>query len=140
MAEAILTHLADERFSASSAGSKPAGFVHPLAIEALRRLKIPLHEGRSKSWDEFVDQRINVAITLCDAAASGPCPAFPGDPLSAHWSLADPTFHFGDDEDRAQFAVRVAERLRAKIEGLIAMDWSAPRGEVERRLRYLGEI
>lgn len=140
MAEALLAHVSGGRFTVSSAGSKPAGYVHPLAVEALRRLKIPLHEARSKSWDEFVDQRIDVAITLCDAAVSEPCPAFPGEPLRAHWSLPDPTYHFGNDEDRVQFAVRVAERLRAKIEGLIALDWSAPRGEVERRLRYLGEI
>lgn len=140
MAEAMLRHLAGERFEAFSAGSSPAGFVHPLALEALRRLGIPIGDTRSKSWHEFTDIPLDMVITVCDSAAGESCPAFPGGPLRAHWSLPDPVFHLGPDEERSAFSTLIAERLRRKIEGLIAVDWLAPRDETERKLRFLGEI
>jgi len=140
MAEAILRHLGDERFEALSAGSHPAGFIHVLAEIALQRMGISLQEQTSKSWDQFVSTPIDAVITLCDAAAGLPCPLFPGGPIRAHWSLPDPTQQPGTDDERTAFATLVAQRLRAKIEAMIALDWNAPRGELQKRLEFLGEI
>jgi arsenate reductase len=140
MAEAILDELDKDRFEALSAGSHPAGFVHPLAIEALRRINVPLGDRRSKSWNEFADEQLDAVITVCDAAAAETCPAWPGGPLKAHWSLPDPAYHQGTVDERIEFAVRIAKRLHAKIEGLISVDWSAPRRDIEKRLAFLAEI
>ncbi len=140
MAEAILRHLGRGRFEASSAGSHPAGFVHLLAIDALKAMGIPLADQTSKSWDSFVGGPVDVVITVCDAAAAQACPVFPGSPLSAHWSLPDPVYHPGTDDERLAFALSVAERLRTKIEGLVQLDWSVDRAELKRRLEFLGEI
>ncbi len=140
MAEAILRHLASDRFEAMSAGSRPAGFIHPLAIEVMRNMNVPLENPRSKSWDEFSDKPVDVVITVCDAAAGMVCPVWSGAPISAHWSVPDPSEHPGSEEERLEFALRVAERLRVKIEAFIDLDWSMNRDELAQRLGFLGEI
>lgn len=140
MAEALLRHTGGDAFEALSAGSHPAGFVHPLAVEAMRRLEVPVDNLSSKSWDVFADRPVDVVITLCDNAAEERCPVFPGDPLRVHWSLPDPALYVGTDADRLEFALRVAERLAAKVRGLVAIDWIQPRSEIEERLEFLGEI
>jgi len=121
MAEAMLRHLAGGRFEALSAGSNPAGFVHPLALEALERLGIGAEGLRSKSWHEFADREVDVVITLCDNAASTPCPIWPGSPIQVHWPLPDPSFHAGTPQERLEFAVSVAEQLRRKLLAMIAL-------------------
>lgn len=140
MAEAILRHTGGNRFEALSAGSHPAGYVHPLALEALARLNISHEDGRSKSWDEFQTTPVDVVITVCDAAAQEACPNWIGAPITAHWSLPDPAMHPDGERERVEFAVRVAQRLFAKIEGLVALDWSKPPAALTERLRFLGEI
>jgi arsenate reductase len=140
MAEAILRHLSGKKFRAHSAGSRPAGFIHPLAVHALTVLRVPLGELTSKNWNEFGQTQIDVVITLCDSAAKESCPFFPGTRFNAHWSLPDPAFHVGNEAERASFAVSVAQRIRAKIEGFVAIDWESPTEEIAARLRFLGEI
>ncbi len=140
MGEAILRHLGGERFEACSAGSHPAGFVHDLAVRALTRLRVPVGELRSKSWDEFAGQPLDVVITVCDNAAALPCPVWHGPAVRSHWALPDPATFLGTPDEMLEYAVRVARRLYAKIEGLVEVDFSLPRGEVQRRLDRLGEI
>jgi len=141
MAEAVLRHLGGGHFEAFSAGTWPAGFIHPLAVEALRALGVPLSEGQtSKSWDEFAGLPFDAVITVCDAAASETCPVWAGDAIKAHWPLPDPAYYPGDDDERLRFAVHVAQRIRAKVEGLISADWSVDRSELTERLNFLGEI
>jgi arsenate reductase len=140
MAEALLGHLGGERFEALSAGSHPAGFIHPLAVDALRPMDVPLTGQTSKSWDSLIGTPVDAVVTLCDAAAAEICPVFPGSPISVHWSLPDPVYHAGTDEERLAFARSVAERLGAKIAGLVQLDWSADRAEIRKRLEFLGEI
>ncbi len=140
MAEAILRHLRADRFEALSAGSHPAGFVHEVAIDTMRRMTIPMEDHASKSWDEFAQTPVDVVITLCDEAATEPCPTWVGGPITSHWSLPDPTYHPGSDEERREFALRIAERLRTKIERMVELDWSAESGELKKRLDFLGEI
>ncbi|MBU0716981.1 MAG: arsenate reductase ArsC [Planctomycetes bacterium] len=140
MAEALLRRIGGERFEACSAGSQPAGFIHGLAIEAMRRMGISVEGQESKSWDVFRDDPVDAVITLCDAAAAETCPQWPGAPLTAHWSLPDPAYHPGAEEERMELAMRVADRLRLKIEGLVNLDWSADRQQLAKHLNDLGEI
>jgi arsenate reductase len=122
MGEALLRHIAPERFEALSAGTYPAGYVHPLATAAMQKLGVPMDGQRSKSWDEFEDTPVDVVITVCDAAARESCPVWSGRAVRAFWPLPDPSFHPGTNEERLNFAVMVAGRLRAKLEGLIQLD------------------
>jgi len=140
MAEALLRHMGGERFEPYSAGSTPAGFIHPLAIAALKRLDVAMSEQESKSWDVFAEVPLDAVITLCDQAARESCPTWPGGPAKAHWPLPDPAYHPGTEAERAEFALRIAERLRAKIAGLLALEWQKGRAAIEERLRFLGEI
>lgn len=140
MAEAILRHLAADRFEALSAGSHPAGYVHPLAVEAMKRLDIPVLNQDSKSWDLFTETKIDVVITVCDAAAAETCPVWTDSPICVHWFLPDPATHPGTAEERMALALRVADRLRLKLEALAGLDWTLPRDDLLTRLQFLGEI
>lgn len=140
MAEAMLRLVGGEAFESLSAGSHPAGFIHPLAFEVLQRLHVPVGDQQSKSWDEFTHKSIDAVITLCDAAAAEPCPTFGGEAMRAHWSTPDPAFHPGTVEERIEYAMLIGRRLMAKIEGLVRLDWSAERAAFEQQIRFLGDI
>lgn len=140
MAEAILRSLDGDRYEALSAGSHPAGYVHPLAIAALQELGIPLHEAESKSWDVYAKTALDVVITVCDDAAEEPCPVWPAHTITTHWSMPDPAGHVGTEDERARFALSVANRFMRKIEGLIQIDWSQATPLIQERLDFLGEI
>src|SRR5262245_48648624 len=87
------------RLKAYSAGSQPAGRVHPLAIETLEHSQLPTDGLRSKSWDEFAAAdapHMDIVVTVCDRAANETCPIWPGHPATAHWSIADPAGVDGD--------------------------------------------
>lgn len=121
MAEAILRHLGGDRFEARSAGTDPAGFVHPLALETMRRMDIATTGQHSKGCEEVAGQRHDVIITLCDHAAAELSTAWPGDPATAHWGLPDPSFAPGSDEDRLAAAADVAETLQRRIQRLVSL-------------------
>ena len=93
LAESLLNGMAAHRFTAWSAGSQPKGEVHPLALQVLEHLNLP-HEGlRSKSWNEFAGPdapALDFVFTVCDNAAGEVCPVWPGQPMTAHWGIADP--------------------------------------------------
>ena len=95
LAEALLNFWGQGKFRAFSAGSHPAGYVHPLALELLRKRGLPTDGLRSQSWDEFVSPKapdLRFMFTLCDRAAAEVCPLWPEHPLSAHWGIRDPAF------------------------------------------------
>lgn len=98
MAEALINHLSAERYKAVSAGSKPAGYVHPKSIETLERHGIDAGQPYSKSWDEFEGQTFDLVITVCDAAAAESCPVFFGNHEKLHWSTPDPAAATGNEE------------------------------------------
>lgn len=118
MAEALLRHIGGERFAVFSAGSNPAGYVHPLAIEALRRMGISTEGQFSKGWEEFAAEPMDAIITVCDSVAERGCPAWPGQPATAHWGVPDPSFVPGSLEERLEAAATVARQLRCWIEKL----------------------
>lgn len=102
MAEAILRRKGIPNFTAFSAGSHPAGFVHPEAIGQLDEAHISTQGLRSKSWDEFSKPGappLNFAFTVCDKAAAEVCPYWPGQPMTAHWGIPDPAAVKGTAEE-----------------------------------------
>ena len=93
LAEVILNREGKGRFRAFSAGSYPKGAVHPAALDMLNELDLPTAGLRSKSWDEFAKPGappLDFVFTVCDNAAGEVCPAWPGQPMTAHWGIEDP--------------------------------------------------
>ncbi|MHA7968787.1 arsenate reductase ArsC [Rhizobium sp. CAU 1783] len=104
LAEACLNREGKGRFTAYSAGSHPKGEVHPLAIELLKRANYDTSGLRSKSWDEFAvagAPKMDFVFTVCDSAAAESCPVWPGQPMTAHWGVADPAAVEGSATEKA---------------------------------------
>lgn len=103
LAEAILKRDGIGRFHAFSAGSDPRGAVHPFALDLLKRQNHPVDGVRSKSWDEFAAPdapQMDFVFTVCDAAAAETCPVWPGQPMTAHWGVPDPSAVDGTEAER----------------------------------------
>lgn len=116
MAEALINERRDARWQAFSAGSRPAGRVHPRAIATLARHGVEAAAPRSKSWEEFAGQHFDHVITVCDAAAAEPCPAFAGGAARLHWSIPDPAAVQGTEEEIDAAFERVFAELSRRIE------------------------
>jgi len=108
IAECVTNRLGNGRFKGFSAGSQPSGRVHPYALDLLRHLNYDTTHLRSKSWEEFTAPEapsLDFVFTVCDNAASEACPVWPGQPISAHWGLPDPSAATGtESEQRFAFA------------------------------------
>jgi len=101
-AEAILNQKGRPNFRAYSAGSHPTGRVNPYAIKQLETAKLPVSDLRSKSWDEFAESgapKMDFVFTVCDDAAGEICPLWPGQPVTAHWGVPDPSAATGSTEE-----------------------------------------
>jgi arsenate reductase len=116
MAEAMINQLGEGRFFAVSAGSEPAGYVHPGSIAALQRHGFRVGEPRSKSWDEFANHEFDIVITVCDRAAAESCPVFIGNVAKKHWSTPDPASVQGGEENVNQAFDSALAMLRDRIE------------------------
>lgn len=133
LCEAITRHMASQHANGStvevaSAGSQPAGEVHPRTLEALARHGISTQGLRSQSWDDFADFNPDVAITVCDSAAGESCPLWMGRSQKVHWGLSDPSKVTGsEDEVRGAFD-RTIEAIQARIAALLALDGTALSG------------
>lgn len=128
MAESILNHYGHGSFRAYSAGSHPSGSVNPHALDLLRRLGMPRQGLRSKSWDEFAAAdapRLDFVFTVCDNAAAEVCPVWPGQPLSAHWGVADPAAARGDEIEVAQAFRRAFRELEHRIRIFVSLPFGA---------------
>ena len=105
LAEAILNHRGKGRFTAYSAGSRPSGQPRPEAIKQLESSGLSTEGLRSKSWNEFAAPdapRLDFVFTVCDNAANEQCPYWPGQPMTAHWGIADPAAVTGSPEEIAR--------------------------------------
>src|ERR1700745_4041252 len=111
LAEAILNFKGRPTFSAYSAGSHPTGKVRPEALRELEIAHLPTEGLRSKSWDEFAKPgapAMDFVFTVCDQAAGEVCPIWPGEPITAHWGVADPAAV--EDPEKRRQAFRAALR------------------------------
>ncbi len=119
LAEGILRAAAGDVLNVVSAGSKPAGYVHPLAIRAMAEIGIDISGHRSKSWNEFMAPPVETVITVCGNADQA-CPIFPGQVNRHHWPFDDPAHATGTEEE--QFAVfrRVRNEIRQRFEAYAA--------------------
>lgn len=116
MAEAITNHYSNGRYLAFSAGSDPTGSVHPKAAETLANHGIKPNAPRSKSWNEFKSESIDLVITVCDQAARENCPIFPGHPKKLHWSIPDPAKVKGSEMQINTAFEEVFRQLKQRIE------------------------
>ena len=114
MAEALINALKDG-YQAVSAGSFPAGYVHPKSIETLQRHGIDPGEPRSKSWDEFTGQHFDYVITVCDNAANEVCPVMSGPQTKLHWSTPDPAKAEGTEADITAAFDSAYDMLKTRI-------------------------
>ena len=115
MAEALINHLAGERYRAVSAGSAPTGAIHPASLSALARRGLQCDSARRKSWDEFESSRFELVITVCNSAAAEPCPFFLGESERLHWDTPDPALATGSAEDISEVFDGVLASLERRI-------------------------
>lgn len=131
LAESLVNHWGRGKFVGFSAGSSPKGTVHPIAIELLKNMKMPTDGMRSKSWDEFAAPgapALDFVFTVCDNAAGEMCPIWPGQPMTAHWGVADPAAVEGSETEK-WLAFRAAFR---ELESRIKIFTSLPIRSLDR--------
>ena len=120
IAEGILRQAAGDFIDVQSAGSKPAGYVHPKAIEVMREIGIDISGHRSKHLDEFLGQgKIETVITVCGNADQA-CPMFPGQVNRYHWGFDDPAKAQGTDEDQLAVFRGVRDEMQRIFEAYAA--------------------
>jgi len=112
LAEGVLRHAAGDLLDVVSAGSRPAGYVHPLALEVMREIGIDLSGHTSKHLQEFTSREIETVITVCGNADQA-CPVFPGQVNRHHWPFVDPAHATGTDEEKKAVFRRVRDEIRA---------------------------
>jgi arsenate reductase len=111
LAEGILRAVAGDFLNVASAGSKPAGFVHPLAIRSMAEIEIDLSGHASKHLDEFLGREVETVITVCGNADAA-CPVFPGQVNRHHWPFEDPAHAQGTEEEKLEVFRRVRDEIR----------------------------
>jgi arsenate reductase (thioredoxin) len=124
MAEAILNKLGAEKIRAYSAGSQPKGQVHPEALRLLQSAGYDTSGLRSKAWSEFAKPgapRLDFVFTVCDNAAGGACPVWPGQPLTAHWGVPDPATAIGSPADVGLAFKEAYRMLHDRIKAFAAL-------------------
>ena len=131
------------RFVAYSAGSHPAGKVNPFAIDLLEKNRLPTQGLRSKNWDEFAAPgapKMDFVFTVCDNAAGEVCPIWPGQPITAHWGVADPAAVVGSDEAKRKAFLRAFTELSTRINLLLALPVEKlERTALKRKLDEIGK-
>ena len=120
LGEATFNHLAPTGWHAMSAGSKPAGYVHPHSLALLAREGISTEGYHSKSWDNL-PATPDIVISVCGNAANEACPAYLGPVLRSHWGVEDPAHATGTDEEIDAAFVKAYSILRARIEAFFAL-------------------
>jgi arsenate reductase len=119
LAEGILCHAAGNLIEVRSAGSKPAGYVHPQAIEVMKEIGIDISGHTSKHMSEFLNKNITTVITVCGNADQA-CPMFPGQVNRYHWGFDDPAHAKGTDEEVLAVFRRVRDQIKLVFEAYAA--------------------
>ncbi|MBU4434227.1 MAG: arsenate reductase ArsC [Alphaproteobacteria bacterium] len=146
MAESIMNRVGAGRFTASSAGSMPSGAVNPHAIHLLNTLNYKTDHLRSKAWDEFSKASnpdapdLDFVFTVCDNAAGEVCPIWPGQPMTAHWGIPDPSAAAGTEVETALAFAEAYRQLNARISLFCALPMaSIDKLSLQRRLDEIGK-
>ncbi|MAN81104.1 MAG: ArsR family transcriptional regulator [Rhodospirillaceae bacterium] len=143
IAEAVLNRLGTGRFKAFSAGSLPAGRVHPYALDLLRNHDYPTADLRSKNWDEFTvpgAPEMDFVFTVCDNAANEVCPVWPGQPVSAHWGVPDPAAVAGNEAVRRAAFADTMRYMTNRISAFVSLPLaSLDRMTLKKRLDDIGK-
>jgi len=143
MAEAIMNDLGKGHFSAYSAGSHPRGAVHPMTLEVLTHQGYSVASLRSKSWTEFAlpaAPAMDFIFTVCDQAAGEVCPAWPGQPVTAHWGFADPAVATGEHEERLRAFTLAEFQITNRIRLFMNLPFDKlDRLSLQNRLHALGK-
>lgn len=124
LAESLLNHLGKDRFRAFSAGSHPTGTLNPFVLELLEQQRMPTNHLRSKSWLEFAQPGapvLDFVFTVCDDVAGEACPAWPGQPMTAHWGIEDPAAVEGSDEAKRNAVSNGYRLLNRRISVFISL-------------------
>ena len=144
MAEALLSRWSEGKFKSYSAGSHPKGKVHPLALELLEKQGFDTASFRSKSWEEFANQdapKIDFVFTVCDNAANEVCPVWPGQPMSAHWGIADPDQHGLPVELQRKLFLKAYSELNNRIKLFISLPFARlEKMSLQEKLNEIGKI
>ncbi|MDO9282234.1 MAG: arsenate reductase ArsC [Methylotenera sp.] len=142
LAEATFNALAPKGMQAISAGSKPAGYVHPRSIALLKRKGIATDGYFSKSWDNLAVTP-DVVITVCGNAAGETCPAYLGNVMRAHWGVEDPAKATGTEAEIDASFEEAYLILRNRIEAFLALPLDALQHDAkqfEEQLKRIGTI
>ena len=143
LAEAYLDARGNGRFRAYSAGSHPNGEINPFALELLGKHRIDTGGLRSKSWDEFSvpgAPQLHFVFTVCDNAAGEACPLWPGQPITAHWGVADPAAVQGSEEDKRKAFLKAFTELSTRINLMLALPMDKlDRQALTGRLKEIGK-
>jgi arsenate reductase len=118
MAECAMNRWGGGRFRAFSAGSTPRGAVHPITLQVLTEFSYETGALSSKSWNDFAladGPPLDFVFTLCDRAAAETCPAWPGQPIRAHWGIEDPVSAAGSDRAKRRIFAKVYKELERRI-------------------------
>jgi arsenate reductase len=129
LAEGILRAAVGDKLRVASAGSKPAGYVHPLAIQVMKEIGIDISQHQSKHLNEFLSQPVETVITVCGNADQA-CPIFPGQVNRHHWGFDDPAQATGSDQEKLVVFRRVREEIRRVFEA-----YAAGRHDEQKRVR-----
>ena len=144
LAESLINAWGRGKFVGYSAGSLPKGKVHPIALELLRHMKLRTEGLRSKSWDEFAQSNaphLDFVFTVCDNAAAETCPVWPGQPMTAHWGVADPAAVEGSDTEKWLAFRRAFQELESRIKIFTSLPIrSLDRMKLQERLHEIGRL
>jgi protein-tyrosine-phosphatase len=124
MAESILSKSGKGKFQAFSAGSHPSSQIHPYSIDLLKNLGYETSQLRSKSWDEFAGAdaaKMDFVFTVCDDAAKEVCPMWPGQPMTAHWGVPDPSAAEGKEAEKRLAFANTYRMLQRRIDVFISL-------------------
>ena len=119
IAEGILRRAAGDLIDVQSAGSRPAGYVHPKATEVMKEVGIDISRHTSKHMNEYLDRRVNTVITVCGNADQA-CPMFPGQVNRYHWGFVDPALAKGTEDQIYSEFRRVRDQITLVFEAYAA--------------------